>query len=203
MDLDHATQQIDAIWNQVARSTTFRGYRARSVASTAVLGFAAAAAQAVWIPEPARQIDAYLWLWITVASTSALGVLIELFVSFRRTHSRLERETAIRAIEQFAPCLLIGAAVTWAFGEVAVESLWMLPGLWALLFSLGLFASARSVAPGIVYVGVWYAVAGLACLLWARGEYAFSPWAMAGAFGGGQLLTAAVLYWQVERADAT
>lgn len=203
MDLDQATQQIDAIWNQVARSTTFRGYRARSVACTALLGFAAAAAQAVWLPDPVSQIDAYLWLWVAVAALSAFGVLIELALSFRRSPSRLERETTIRAVEQFAPCLLVGAAVTWAIGEVAVDSLWMLPGLWALLFSLGLFASARSVAPGIIYVGIYYAVAGIACLFWARGEHAFSPWAMAGAFGGGQLLTAAVLYWQLERSDAT
>lgn len=200
MDLDHATQQIDAIWNQVARSTAFRGYRSRSVAGTGALGILAAVVQAIWIPDPASQIDAYLWLWIAVATISALGVLCELSFRCYRTPSRLERETTLRAVEQFAPCLIVGAAITWIMGEVAVESLWMLPGLWALLFSLGLFASSRSVAPGITYIGIYYAVAGVCCLLWARGEFAFSPWAMASAFGGGQLLTAAVLYWQVERA---
>jgi hypothetical protein len=202
MDLDQAVNQIDAIWNQVARTATFRGYRARSVACTGCLGLAAAAIQPVLVPDPAQQIDAYLWLWISVATISALGVLAELLISFLRTPSRLERETTLRAVEQFAPCLLVGAAVTWILGEVAVDSLWLLPGLWALIFSLGIFASARSIAPGIYPVGIYYALAGVGCLIWARGEYAFSPWAMGLTFGGGQWLTAAVLYFQVERPHA-
>jgi hypothetical protein len=40
-------------------------------------------------------------------------------------------------------------------------------------------------------------------LLWARGEHAFSPWAMAAAFGGGQLLMAVILYVQLERRHAS
>jgi hypothetical protein len=199
MDLDHAVNQIDAIWQQVSHSSTFRGYRARTVAATGVLGIGAALAQSIWLPEPANHIDAYLWLWVSVASLSSLGVLMELSLRYYRTTSRLERESTIRAIEKFAPCLIIGAVVTWALGEVAVDSLWLLPGLWALLFALGIFASARSVAPGVTLVGIYYTVAGICCLLWARGDHAFSPWAMAGAFGGGQLLTAVILYVQLER----
>jgi hypothetical protein len=33
----------------------------------------------------------------------------------------------------------------------------------------------------------------------ARGTHMFSPWAMALTFGVGQLLAAAVLYWNLER----
>jgi hypothetical protein len=200
MDLDHAVNQIDAIWQQVSHSSTFRGYRARSVAATGLLGISAAFAQAIWLPNPTNNIDAYLWLWITVASLSSLGVLIELSLRYYRSTSRL---STIRAIEKFAPCLIVGAVVTWALGEVAVESLWLLPGLWSLLFALGVFASARSVAPGVTFVGVYYTIAGICCLLWARGEHAFSPWAMAAAFGGGQLLMAVILYVQLERRHAS
>lgn len=200
MELDQAVQQIDAIWNQVARSATFRGYRSRSVACTGLLGVVAAALQPVLVPDPANRINSYLALWTGVASVSALGVLVELSIRYLRTRSRLDRETTLRAVEQFAPCLLIGAVVTWVLGEVAVDALWMLPGLWALLFSLGTFASARSVASGVNLVAIHYALAGIACLAWARGDSAFSPWAMGLTFGGGQLLMAAVLYFQVERA---
>lgn len=199
MNLDQAVQQIDAIWMQVARSESFRGYRARSVACTGIFGLLAAAAQACWIPQPAEAIDAYLWLWVAVATICAAGVAVELLVRYWNEPSALERATTRRAIESFAPCLLVGATLTWALGEVAVDSLWMLPGLWALLFSLGVFASARMIAPAVIWIGTYYAVAGIACLLFARGPHAFSPWAMAGAFGGGQLLMAVVLYLQVER----
>jgi hypothetical protein len=36
-------------------------------------------------------------------------------------------------------------------------------------------------------------------LLWGRGEVALSPWLMGIIFGGGQLLTAAILYLTLER----
>ena len=37
--------------------------------------------------------------------------------------------------------------------------------------------------------------------LFARGDQALAPWAMAFPFGVGQMLSAAVLYWTLERTD--
>ncbi len=79
------------------------------------------------------------------------------------------------------------------------ESLWMLPGLWAMLFGLGIFASVRLLPPAIIWAGVFYLFAGTVCLALAQGPYALSPWAMGLPFGVGQLLTAALLYWTLER----
>ena len=49
------------------------------------------------------------------------------------------------------------------------------------------------------WVGVFYMMAAVLCLLWARDESAFSPWAMGVTFGVGQALSAAILYWTLER----
>jgi hypothetical protein len=49
------------------------------------------------------------------------------------------------------------------------------------------------------WIGVFYMTAGVLCLLWARDSFAFSPWAMGVPFGVGQLLSAAILYWTLER----
>ena len=73
--------------------------------------------------------------------------------------------------------------------------------LWAILFSLGVFASSRQLPPSATLVALYYLVSGVICLALARGEHAFSPWAMAATFGVGQLLTAVVLYFGLERAD--
>ena len=51
------------------------------------------------------------------------------------------------------------------------------------------------------WVGVFYMAAGAVSLAWAQGPNAFSPWAMGVPFGVGQLLTAAMLYWTLERRD--
>ncbi|MBX6315562.1 MAG: hypothetical protein IRY99_22010, partial [Isosphaeraceae bacterium] len=105
------------------------------------------------------------------------------------------------ALEQFIPSVVAGGLLTAVIATSAPEALWMLPGLWQVLFSLGIFASCRLLPRAIVAVAVFYLLAGLACLLYARDQAALSPWAMGLPFGLGQLLTAALLYWTLERGD--
>ena len=68
-----------------------------------------------------------------------------------------------------------------------------------MLFSLGIFASCRLLPKATFWAAVYYLVAGVAALAMGREEAALSPWAMAGTFGVGQLLTAAILYFTLER----
>jgi hypothetical protein len=69
----------------------------------------------------------------------------------------------------------------------------MLPGLWQILFSLGVFASCRSLPRPMLAVAIWYLACGLACLVLAKGAYALSPWAMGVPFLVGQMLAAILL----------
>jgi hypothetical protein len=82
--------------------------------------------------------------------------------------------------------------------RVAPQELWMLPGLWQLSFSLGIFASCRFLPRPMFAVGLWYLVAGLACLAVEGGPHEFSPWTMGIPFGIGQLFLAAVLKYGYE-----
>jgi hypothetical protein len=199
MQLDEALAQIDQIRSQIARTETFRGYRSATVGFSGLAGIAAAVVQSRFIPNPEQQFSAYLALWIGVAALSVLVVGAELSIRCRRATSPTATRLTRLAIEQFFPCLAAGALLTFALALAAPESVWMLPGLWAIVFSLGVFASYRLIPrPGFL-IGVYYLFAGGICLLVGRGDYALSPWLMAGAFGGGQLLTAAVLYWTLER----
>ena len=45
-------------------------------------------------------------------------------------------------MEQFCPCLVAGALVTMVVVHSARRDVWILPGLWQVLYSLGIFASA-------------------------------------------------------------
>jgi hypothetical protein len=70
--------------------------------------------------------------------------------------------------------------------------LWMLPGLWQITFSLGVFASCRFLPRPMVAAGAWYLLTGLFSI--ALGDArALSPWTMGTAYGVGQLLVAAIL----------
>ncbi len=102
------------------------------------------------------------------------------------------------AVEQFLPAVIVGMLLTVVLARVAPQELWMLPGLWALLFSLGVFASCRFLPRLTFGVGVWYLVAGLTCLVAQSGPRTVSPWSMGITFGFGQLLVAAVLQFGFE-----
>ena len=201
MELREALTQITEIRLQLARTEVFRGYRAAPVAFSGVLAFAAALLQAVWIPDPAGNFSGWLELWVGTAAISGMASAGEVWLRHRRSTLKLRTEITRLACEQFFPCLLAGGVLTGVLIVNAPEVLWMLPGLWAILFSMGLFASFRLLPRAIFWVALYYLAAGSVCLALGQGAAAFSPWAMAIPFGGGQLVTAAILYWTLERND--
>jgi len=199
MELRDALAQISEIRQQVARGETFRGYRALPLAFSGALALVGGVIQSTCIVEPTRDLRAYFTLWIGLALFSLLATGWELAARWRRCCSLLEREKIVLAVTQFLPCLVAGTLLWIVLARFAPESVWMLPGLWCILFGLGIFASWRFLPPAILWSGVFYLVAGFLCLAWAQREAALSPWAMALPFGVGQLLTAAILYWNLER----
>jgi hypothetical protein len=201
-DLEKALADITAIRSQMARGTEFRGYGPVTVAATGLLAILAGAMQALWLPDPAGNVRAYLALWLATAALSAVLIGGEMVARTRRIHSGFADEMLHAATEQFIPAGVAGILLTVVLYRFAPEALWMLPGLWQIVFSLGLFASCRSLPRPIFPAGVWYLAAGLATLALANGEQAFSPYAMAVPYGVGQLYIAAVLYRAVGGNDA-
>ncbi len=68
----------------------------------------------------------------------------------------------------------------------------MIPGLWQVIFSLGIFSSCRFLPRPMVAAGAWYMLTGLVCI--ALGDNrALAPWTMGLAYGAGQLLVAGIL----------
>lgn len=98
------------------------------------------------------------------------------------------------AAEQFLPSAFAGVLLTFVLLARAPETLWMLPGLWQVVLSVGLFAACRNLPPLMRVAAAWYLATGLVCLAYTRDEYALSPWAMGLPFAIGETL-AAVLLW--------
>jgi hypothetical protein len=156
--------------------------------------------QSQWLETPAHSINTYLAIWMATAAMSLIAISIETITRARRLYSGLAVEMIHSAAEQFLPAIVAGLLLTVVLWRSAPQSLWMLPGLWQLIFSLGVFSSCRVLPPQMFAVGVWYLVAGLVCL--TLGSGAFAPWAMGVPFGVGQLLVAAVLQFGDREADA-
>jgi hypothetical protein len=192
-ELRRALAEINAIRTQVARGTQFRGYGPRSVAASGILALIVAAVQARWSAGSAHDAGSFVAIWATVAAVSAAFSAWETIRRARRVHVGLAREMINSAVEQFLPALAVGMLLTVVLMRCAPQVLWMLPGLWAISFSLGVFASCRFLPRPMFAVGLWYLAAGLLCLVVASGPRELSPWAMGIAFGVGQLLVALTL----------
>ena len=202
MELREALSQIDEIRQQMARTELFRGYRSLTVGFSGVLALVAATLQP-YVVESATQLRDFLVLWLVVASVSLLTAVIQLWRRVRLANSRLARQATLLAAEQLLPSIFVGAVVTLCIYRYASHAAWMLPGLWSLIFSLGIFASYRLLPRQVAWVGMYYVVAGAACLIWGQGAHALAPWQMALSFGGGQIFGAVVLYWTLERSDGS
>ena len=199
LELADAMSQIADIRRTLARTETFRGYRSLTVAGTSLFALLGATIQIVWVPAPLETPAKYLTVWIGLASISQFFSGLEILVRAHRSPSTLTRQLSWLAVEQFLPCLLVGAAVTWGIASYAIEQLWLLPGLWSLVFSLGVFASARLLPREVIWVAIWYLITGCIVLAVGRGPYACSPWAMVLTFGIGQAAISCILYWRLEK----
>ena len=199
MDLREALDSIATIRRRMAETEVFRGYRSIPVAASARLAVIAGAIQPLLIPQPDRDVRAFLLLWSTVAALSIGAALLTMRVRDRMSGIPLTRSLTWLAISQFIPCLLCGMAVTAILVRLAPEACWLLPGLWQLFFSLGVFATCRVLPRSAYLVSAFYFVSGIVTLVYGRGDEALAPWTMAIPFGCGQILSACVLYFSLER----
>ena len=192
-DLRKALAEIDAIRGQVARVTLFRGYGPATVAATGLLAVLAAIAQAEYIADPGREPAAYLRLWVGTAALSLALIGLEAISRARRDESTLSLPMLRSAVEGFLPAIAAGALLTLVLARGRAEDFRLLPGLWQVIFSLGVFSSCRLLPRPMPAVGLWYLACGLLLLARGNGEHALSPWTMGVPFGVGQLMVAAVL----------
>jgi hypothetical protein len=199
-DLNKALGDISSIRKQLARSTEFRGYGPATLAATGVFALLAAAGQAVWLPDPAKAVSTYLATWITTGVLSAALITTQMLARTRRIHSGMADEMIRMAVEQFLPSAGAGTLITIVLVRLVPGSLWMLPGLWQVIFSLGVFSSCRFLPRPMIAAGLWYLLTGLVCIGLADNR-ALSPWAMGVPYGAGQLLVAAILLFNAREGE--
>jgi hypothetical protein len=151
--------------------------------------------QFLWLDDPTGHSLAFLQGWAATALVSAAMIGVEMQARSRRHHSGLADAMILQAVEQFLPAAVAGALLAVMLWRFAPETLWMLPGLWQVMVSLGVFASVRSLPRTVAIVGAWYFLTGFTTLLLGSESHALSPWTMGLPFVIGQLLMAAILHF--------
>lgn len=207
MELDDALSQISEIRTQMAQSQLFRGYRSLTTGFSGAVAIGAAWGQPMvekWCAGRSGawgngRLEGFLWVWISAAAMCLVVSGIEMGVRVWRSGSKLQQQLTLAAVEQFLPAVVAGGVLAYVLPTFAPETAWMLPGLWMMVFGLGILASRRLLPWEIFWIGAYYLLAGTLALMRARGTYAFWPWSMGLGFGMGQLLLAGVLYCKLER----
>ncbi len=199
-ELSEAIERIAEIHEHLAKGEMFRGYRSVPVAVSGACGIVAALAQSRFVPT--ADGPAFLRYWIVAGAICAVVSASEIAWNYLFHSDRPARRRTRQVVGQLLPCLLAGAGITIALGRGAAF-VPLLPGLWALVFSLGVF-STRPYAPRASgWVALFYLCAGTWMLATASGPDALSGWRVGGVFGAGQLAAALVLYWNLERGHDT
>jgi hypothetical protein len=197
MQYTEALSRISEIHEHMTKGEVYRGIRSLPVALSGACGLLAASLQHRLLSQAEPRTSVVYWLIV-----AAVGVLIgmsETFYNYLFRDDDFARRRTRRVVAQFLPCLAAGGAVTWGLVRANESLVSLLPGLWAVLFSLGLFAARPYLPRAIGWVALFYLVAGFRLLLLDREPGSLWGWDIGFTFGTGQLAAALVLYWNLER----
>lgn len=195
-ELNKALADILEIRARVAQGTAFRGYGPVAMSITALIGLMTAEIMSVMVPAAGAKL--FIGLWMGAGVLASAVIRLEMQGRSQRHHSSLATAMINQAIEQFLPAAAAAVFLPLFLLQFAPSSAWMMPGLWQILVSLGIFASVRSLPRGMPLAGGWYFVSGFVSLLVANQSMALSPWLMGLPFFGGQMLIAFILYYSAQ-----
>lgn len=197
MEVRKALSQISEIHEHLTRAELYRGYRSVPVALSGVLALLAAALQPVLVGTESPRGFVIYWVCVAIfGSVTAGGGIVRNYL--REEDPRVRRKTRV-VVGQLLPCLVAGIIATMAITPIGRPGIVFLPGLWAMLYSLGIFASRPYLSRIIGWVALFYLISGTTLLLMAPQGGTLSPWGLGLVFGLGQIFGAIVLYWNLER----
>jgi hypothetical protein len=192
-----ALNKLEEIHAQLAKSGIFKGYRSIYAAITGLIAFIATLFYPAFVEFPDSRGFVYYWVIVALINCIIAGGMI--LYQYKKTTTGFEKQKIRRVSAQFCTTIVAGGIVTIAITFSRPGMIPFLPGIWALLFGMGIM-TIRPYLPTLIILGAFsYFLAG-AVLFFIALEYpAELPMAMGMTFGLGQLATAILLYWTVER----
>ncbi len=137
--------------------------------------------------------DEFVIYWVAVAGLCAIVGFGPALYSYATIETDFARRRTRLVFGQFLPCIFVGAVVTAAFVRMGSSFVPCLPGLWAILFGLGLLSARPHLPSAVRWIGLFYLAAGCVLLAWATNHPEPSSWTVGGVFGPGHLAIAIAL----------
>jgi TctA family transporter len=197
VDISRALDQIAEIHQQIAKGEVYRGYRSLPIAASGLIGVLAA-----WFQPPRLGTTdpvGFVLYWVAIAVCAGFVGASEIVHNYVVYENAADRRHTRRVVGQFLPSVAAGGAIAVCFTHLSPTLVPLLPGLWAICFGLGTFASRPYLPRASGWVALFYYAAGFTLLWIARGSQPLSGWWIGGTFGIGQMLASVVLWWNLER----
>lgn len=209
LNLHRALSDIAEIRAQLDKTETYRGFRSSAVGVSVILLLAGAFIQKAWVADSVLEIDRFLLVWFCVAITSLGTAVAEMLIRARVSESQLVTKMHWSLVRQIAPSLAVGFALTILISAHALDQpaeagmMWALPGVWSMIYGLGLFTCRKHLPEQTLGVAIYFLVVGGLTLAYAWSTRELTGWQMVVSFGVGQALLAIVLFWNLERRRET
>ena len=200
MDVPQALERIEEIHAQLAKGEVFRGYRPVPVAMAGAIGLVAGWVQPRLLPA-GDDGKAFLWYWLSVAALNLALIGGVIGAGYWRVPDPFARRHTRQVVGQFVPCMAAGAAISLTLPALDPGLVRLLPGIWALLLGLGIFASRPYLARATGWVGLFFVFAGTALLAFPTPELAGLGARNGAVFGLGLLAAAVVLHLDIPRSE--
>ncbi|MCL2645464.1 MAG: hypothetical protein FWD61_00495 [Phycisphaerales bacterium] len=115
VELRDALSQIAEIRQQMARGQIFRGYRSATSAFSGVVAVVTGVVQAMLLPDAVGRTGAFAALWTAAAMVCLIVGGAKMVLRTRRSHSAVQRQLTLLAVEQFVLSLVAGGLMAWVF----------------------------------------------------------------------------------------
>lgn len=188
-DIDLALSEVASIRAQLAASTPFLGLAPGFNLLMGILALVVAAVQSFQVQDPLG----FIAVWAVTIVVSASLAVCEAVARARRLHGRMAHAMLGVALQKGLPFAVAAVVITWTICRFAIESAWMLPGLWQLLLALLGFSVLSNLPREMAWVAGWYFCCATVVLALAGQAGTLSPWMMGIPFAVGQIAVAVIL----------
>lgn len=195
--LTEALHSLSEIHAHLARGEVYQGVKARPVMLSGMIGILAAIVQPRLVVD--GDVNGFVWYWLATAVVCALAGASGAILSYFLEEDELARRRTRIVVGQLLPCLAVGAFLTLALLPVMNRCIGMLPGVWAMLYALGLFSIRPYLPRATGWVGLYFVVAGTLLVSLLPLATVPSPWSIALVFAAGQFGLALVLHRNTHR----
>ncbi len=195
-ETNEALDKITEIHHQLSKTGIYKGYKSIIVMLSGLIGITAAVIQPFITKDNSSQL--FVIYWAVIASINLVLCTGMIAYSYFFKETDYEKKQTLAVLMQFIPMIASGIIVTPFFTLYGREAIPFLPGIWALLFGMGILNVRPYLSNLTIFASLYYLICSIILLYLRFYNVNYLTLGMALTFGIGQFISATILYLSVE-----